>query len=138
MVKRKKETEEITTTNEPVAIETATCQDKLRTNLEEVKTFDGVVGYILRNTTSATIDLKDPAKIVDYATLSSTAFEATEELSEIFEMGNLKDIIVNGKNLRMLSLIVDENKISVFMQNNADTEKIMRKIQMVQSPSVQF
>ena len=131
MVKRKKETEEITTTDEPVAIETATCQDKLHTNLEEVKTFDGVVGYILRNTTSATIDLKDPAKIVDYATLSSTAFKATEELSEIFEMGNLKDIIVNGKNLRMLSLIVDENKISVFMQNNADTEKIMRKIQMV-------
>jgi len=131
MVKRKKETEEIATTDEPVAIETATCQDKLRTNLEEVKTFDGVVGYILRNTTSATIDLKDPAKIVDYATLSSTAFEATEELSEIFEMGNLKDMIVNGKNLRMLSLIVDENKISVFMQSNADAEKIMRKIQMV-------
>jgi predicted regulator of Ras-like GTPase activity (Roadblock/LC7/MglB family) len=130
MVKRKKETEEITTTDEPVAIETATCQDKLRTSLEEVKTYDGVVGYILRNTTSASVDLKDPAKIVDYATLSSTAFEATEELSEIFEIGNLKDIIVNGKNLKMLSLIVDENKISVFMENNADTEKVMRKIQM--------
>jgi predicted regulator of Ras-like GTPase activity (Roadblock/LC7/MglB family) len=131
MVKRKKETEEITTTDEPVAIETATCQDKLHTNLEEVKTFDGVVGYILRNTTSASIDLKDPAKIADYATLSSTAFEATEELSEIFEMGDFQGMIVNGKNLRMLSLIVDENKISVFMENNADTEKVMRKIQMV-------
>ena len=131
MVKRKKETEEITTTDEPVAIETATCQDKLHTNLEEVKTFDGVVGYILSNTTSASIDLKDPAKIADYATLSSTAFEATEELSEIFEMGDFQDMIVNGKNLRMLSLIVDENKISVFMQSNADAEKIMRKIQMV-------
>jgi len=131
MVKRKLETEEITTTDEPVAIETATCQDKLHTNLEEVKTFDGVVGYILRNTTSASIDLKDPAKIVDYATLSSTAFEATEELSEIFEMGDFQGMIVNGKNLRMLSLIVDENKISVFMQSNADAEKIMRKIQMV-------
>ncbi len=131
MVKRKKETEEITTTDEPVAIETAICQDKLRMNLEEVKTYNGVVGYILRNTTSATIDLKDPARIVDYATLSSTAFEATEELSEIFEMGNFQGMIVNGKNLRMLSLIVDENKISVFMQSNADAEKIMRKIQMV-------
>lgn len=131
MVKRKKETEEITTTDEPVAIETATCQDKLHTNLEEVKTFDGVVGYILRNTTSASIDLKDPAKIADYATLSSTAFEATEELSEIFEMGDFQGMIVNGKNLRMLSLIVDENKISVFMQSNADAEKIMKKIQMV-------
>jgi predicted regulator of Ras-like GTPase activity (Roadblock/LC7/MglB family) len=131
MVKRKKETEEITTTDEPVAIEAATCQDKLHTNLEEVKTYGGVVGYILRDTTSATIDLKDPARIVDYATLSSTAFEVTEELSEIFEMGDFQGIFVNGKNLRMLSLIVDENKISVFMQSNADAEKIMRKIKMV-------
>lgn len=131
MVKKRKETEEITTAYEPVAIETATCWDKLHTNLEEAKTCDGVVGYILRNTTSATVDLKDPSRIVDYATLSSTAFEATEELSEIFEIGNFQGIILNGKNLRMLSLIVDENKISVFMQSNADAEKIMRKIQMV-------
>jgi predicted regulator of Ras-like GTPase activity (Roadblock/LC7/MglB family) len=105
--------------------------DKLRTNLEEVKSYDGVVGYILRNTTSASIDVKDPAKIVDYAILSSTAFDATEELSELFEMGGLKDIIVSGKSLRMLSLIVDENKISVFLENSADIEKVMRKIQTV-------
>lgn len=131
MVKKKKEMEEIATTDAPVAIETSTCEDKLRTNLEEVKCYDGVVGYILRNTTSASIDVKDPAKIVDYAILSSTAFDATEELSELFEMGGLKDIIVSGKNLRMLSLIVDENKISVFMENNADIEKVMRKIQTV-------
>jgi predicted regulator of Ras-like GTPase activity (Roadblock/LC7/MglB family) len=131
MVKKKKEDEELTTTDEPVAIETATCADKLRMNLEEVKSYDGVVGYIMRNTTSASVDLKDPAKIVDYAILSSTAFDATEELSEIFGMGDLKDITVSGKNLRMLSLIVDESKVSVFMENNADIGKVMRKIQMV-------
>ncbi len=131
MVKKRKETEEITTTYEPVAIETATNPDKLHTNLEEIKTYDGVVGYIIKNTTSATVDLKDPSSIVDYATLSSTSFEATEELSEIFAMGNFQGIIVNGKNLRMLSLIVNESKISVFMQNSADAEKILRKIQMV-------
>jgi predicted regulator of Ras-like GTPase activity (Roadblock/LC7/MglB family) len=131
MVKKRKETEEITATYEPVAIETAAYPDKLHTNLEEIKTYDGVVGYIIKNTTSATVDLKDPSSIVDYATLSSTAFEATEELSEIFAMGNFQGVIVNGKNLRMLSLIVNENKISVFMQNSADAEKILRKIQMV-------
>lgn len=131
MVKKRKETEEITTTYEPVAIETAAHSDKLHTNLEEIKTYDGVVGYIIKNTTSATVDLKDPSSIVDYATLSSTAFEATEELSEIFAMGNFQGVIVNGKNLRMLSLIVNGNRISVFMQNSADAEKILRKIQMV-------
>jgi predicted regulator of Ras-like GTPase activity (Roadblock/LC7/MglB family) len=131
MVKKKKETEELTTADEPMTIEIAACTDKVRTNLEEVKSYDGVVGYILRNTTSASVDLKDPAKIVDYAILASTAFDATEELSEIFGISGLKDITVSGKNLRMLSLIVDESKVSVFMENNADVEKVLRKIQMV-------
>jgi predicted regulator of Ras-like GTPase activity (Roadblock/LC7/MglB family) len=131
MVKKRKETEEMTTTYEPIAIETATYRDKLHANLEEIKTYDGVVGYIVKNTTSATVDLKDPSRIIDYATLSSTAYEATEKLSEIFAMGNLQGIIINGKNLRMLSLIVGESKISVFMQHDADAEKILRKIQML-------
>ncbi len=131
MVKKRKETEESTATYEPVAIETATCPDKLQANLEEIKSYEGVVGYIVKNATTATVDLKDPSRIVDYATLSSAAFEAVKELSQIYTLGDFQGTIVNGKNLRMLSLIVDENSISVFMQNNADAEKIMRKIQML-------
>ena len=131
MVKKRKETEETVITEEPVAVESAVSDDRIRTNLEEIKNYDGVMGYIMRNTTSASIDLKDPAKIVDYAILSSTAFEATEEFSKLFGLGNLKSITVNGKNLRMLSLAVDENKISVFMEKNADVEKVMKRIQAV-------
>lgn len=131
MVKKRKETEETVITEEPVAVESAVSDDRIRTSLEEIKDYDGVMGYIMRNATSASIDLKDPAKIVDYAILSSTAFEATEEFSQLFELGNLKNITVNGKNLRMLSLAVDENKISVFMEKNADVEKVMKRIQAV-------
>jgi predicted regulator of Ras-like GTPase activity (Roadblock/LC7/MglB family) len=131
MVKKRKEAVEVTATEEPATIESSTCEDKLRENLEEIKNYDGVVGYILRNTTSASIDLKEPAKIIDYATLSSTAFDATEELSRLFEFGDVKDIIVDGKNLKMLSLAVEENKISVFMENNADVEKVLKKLEIV-------
>ena len=131
MVKKRKEVVEVTATEEPVTIVSSTCEDKLRENLEEIKNYDGVVGYILRNTTSASIDLKEPAKIIDYATLSSTAFDATEEFSRLFEFGDVKDIIVDGKNLKMLSLAVEENKISVFMENNADVEKVLKKLEIV-------
>jgi predicted regulator of Ras-like GTPase activity (Roadblock/LC7/MglB family) len=131
MVKKRKENEETVITEEPIAVESAVSDDRLRRSLEEIKTYDGVIGYITRNTTSASIDLKDPVKIVDYAILSSTAFEATEEFSQLFGLGNLKNITVNGKNLRMLSLAVDENKISVFMEKNADVEKVMKRIQAV-------
>ena len=128
MVKKKKDALEITTVSEPTLIETADYESNLRANLEEIKKYDGVVGYILRNTTSASIDLKDPAKIIDYAILSSTAFDATEEVSDLFELGRVKNIIVNGKNVRMLSLTVEENKISIFMENSADTEKVLEKL----------
>jgi predicted regulator of Ras-like GTPase activity (Roadblock/LC7/MglB family) len=131
MVKKRKETEETVITEEPVAVESAVSDDKLRTSLEEIKNYDGVMGYIMRNTSSASIDLKDPAKIVDYAILSSTAFEATEEFSQLFRLGNLKNITVDGKNLRMLSIAIDENKISVFMEKNADAEKVMKRIHSV-------
>ena len=128
MVKKKKDELEITTVAEPTLIKTTDYESNLRANLEEIKKYDGVVGYILRNTTSASIDLKEPAKIIDYAMLSSTAFDATEEVSDVFELGDIKSIIVNGKKVKMLSLTIEQNKISIFMQNNADTEKILEKL----------
>lgn len=128
MVKKKKDELEITTVSEPALIETTEYESNLRANLEEIKKYDGVVGYILRNTTSASIDLKEPAKIIDYAILSSTTFDATEEVSDLFQLGSVKNVIVNGKNAKMLSLTVEQNKISIFMENNADTEKVLQKL----------
>jgi predicted regulator of Ras-like GTPase activity (Roadblock/LC7/MglB family) len=128
MVKKKNDVPETSTVPEPTLIETTDYESNLRANLEEIKKYDGVVGYILRNTTSASIDLKEPAKIIDYAILSSATFDATEEVSDVFELGTLKNIIVNGKNVKMLSLTVEQNKISIFMQNNADIEKVLEKL----------
>jgi predicted regulator of Ras-like GTPase activity (Roadblock/LC7/MglB family) len=128
MVKKKKDALEIASVSEPTVIETTDYESKLRANLEEIKKYDGVVGYILRNTTSASIDLKDPAKIIEYAILSSTAFDATEEVSDLFELGTVKNIIVNGKNVRMLALTLEENKISIFMENSADTDRVLAKL----------
>jgi predicted regulator of Ras-like GTPase activity (Roadblock/LC7/MglB family) len=128
MVKKKKDELEITGLSEPTVIGITEDESRLRANLEEIKKCDGVIGYILRNTTSASIDLKDPAKMIDYAILSSTAFDATEEVSDLFELGRVNNIIVNGKNVKMLALTVEENKISIFMENKADTEKVLEKL----------
>ncbi len=128
---KKKDTVQATVTAEPIAVESAAFENALRANLEEIRNYDGVVGYILRNTTSASIDVKDPAKIIDYALLSSTTFDSTEELSTLFNLEGVKDVIINGKTLRMLSLIVEKNKISIFLENGSDTEKVLKRIRMV-------
>jgi predicted regulator of Ras-like GTPase activity (Roadblock/LC7/MglB family) len=129
MVKKKRGSQEVEAAVEPATIEEAVPVNDLRANLEEIKTYDGVVGYILRNSSSAAIDLKDPSKIIDYAIISSSALDASEELSKVFDLGAVKDIIVEGKAIKVLSLTVDENRISVFLEKDADCEKILRKLQ---------
>jgi predicted regulator of Ras-like GTPase activity (Roadblock/LC7/MglB family) len=130
MGKKRKDALEIAATPVATVVDTRTIEGSLRANLEEIKKYDGVIGYILRNTTSASIDLKDPAKIIDYAILSSTAFDTTEEVSELFSLGRVRNIIVNGKNVKMLSLTVEENRISIFVEDNADTEKVLEKLKV--------
>lgn len=129
MVKKKKGVQEVEAVVEPVAVEETDSADNLRANLEEIKTYDGVVGYILRNSASAAIDLKDPAKIIDFAIISSSALDAGEELSELFNLGAVKNIVVEGKAVKVLSLTVGENRISVFLEKDADCDKILRKLQ---------
>jgi len=128
MVKKKRIFEEAEAVTEPVVLEKTTSVSNLRANLEEIKTYDGIIGYILRNSTSAAIDLKDPTKIIDYAILSSSALGASEELSELLDLGEAKDIVIEGGAIKVLSLTVDENKVSIFMEKDADCEKILKKL----------
>ncbi|MCW3993043.1 MAG: hypothetical protein NWE85_00540 [Candidatus Bathyarchaeota archaeon] len=127
MVRKKKTVQEIAPVTEPLTIEESHVNN-LRENLEEIKTYDGVIGYILRNSTSAAIDLKDPTKLIDYAILSSSALDASEVLSEDFNLGDVKSIIVTGKNVKVLSLTVRDNRISIFMDKEANCEKVLRKL----------
>jgi predicted regulator of Ras-like GTPase activity (Roadblock/LC7/MglB family) len=128
MVKKKRDFQEVAEAVEPLAAEEVSSGTDLRPSLEEVKTYTGVIGYILRNSVSAAIDLKDPTKIIDYAIISSSALDASEKLSELFDLGEVKDIVVEGKSVKVLSLVVGENRISVFMEKDADCERILRKL----------
>jgi predicted regulator of Ras-like GTPase activity (Roadblock/LC7/MglB family) len=125
---RKKLSEGVAAVAESVAVETVHTED-LKASLEEIKGYDGVIGYILRNSTSAAIELKDPSKLIEYAILSSSSLDAGEELSELFNLGDVKHIIINGKNIKVLSITFSENKISVFIEKHGDLEKVLEKIQ---------
>jgi len=131
MVKKKRSYQEVAATPEPTVVEQTLSASDLRAALEEVKTHKGVIGYILRNSTSAAIDLRDPTRIIDYAILSSSALDASKELSELFNLGEVKNILLEGKEAKVLSLTIGENRISVFMEKNTDCEKLLRKLNSV-------
>ncbi|MBS7281300.1 MAG: hypothetical protein KIH09_15900 [Candidatus Freyarchaeota archaeon] len=125
---KKKRVEGVSAVAEPLAVEETVGAGDLRAVLEEVKGFDGVIGYILRNSTSAAIDLKDPSKIIDFAILSSCALDAGEDVAEVFSLGKVKDVVVEGGNVKVLSLVVGDNRISVFMEKNADSDRVLKKL----------
>lgn len=131
MVKKRRSIQEIVEVEEPVTVEEATSSSSLRSSLDEIKAYQGVIGYILRNATSASIDLRDPTKIVDYAILSSSALDACKELAGLFELGEPRSVVVEGKDTKMLSVFAGDNKISVFMEKSADCEAVMRRLHVV-------
>ena len=100
----------------------------LRATLEKIKDRDGVIGYILRASTSASIDLKDPSKIIDYAVLSATVIESGENLTEAFELGKINSIILEGKEAKILSFSIGEQQLSVFMEKNVDPHSVYRDL----------
>jgi predicted regulator of Ras-like GTPase activity (Roadblock/LC7/MglB family) len=100
----------------------------LRATLENINTKEGVIGYILRGSTSASVDIKDPSKIIDYAVLSATAFESSEDLSSLFGLGKIHSVIVEGKDVKILCLTRDNYRLSVFMEKTVDHNPILKKL----------
>lgn len=100
----------------------------MRSVLDKIKAREGVIGYILRASTSAAVDIKDPSKIIDYAALSASTLESAESLSEAFELGKLSNIVVEGNDLKILLVTIGEHRISVFMEKNVDHNSIYREL----------
>jgi len=99
----------------------------LRSSLIEINKTPGVKGYILKNTTTAVINLQNPTKLVEYALLSSETMDACQKTSELFNLSMTKTV-VEGTEIKMLSMIIGENKLSIFMEKTVDHTDIFRRI----------
>ena len=102
--------------------------ENLQEKLQEIKDQEGIIGYILRDEKSASIDLKDPKKIIEYAMLSSTAFDVGINISEDLQMGELKTILLESEETKLLSMNIDDQRLSLFMEKNVNHEKIYKEL----------
>ena len=134
MVKKRRSIHETTTTvmiddeSAVTSVEENQAFENLSVQLAEIRKCNGVVGYILRSATSATIDLKEPEKIVEYAILSSQVLDSSHEISELFDIGDVQSILVEGKDIKALCMTIGENKISIFMEKTVDHADILNRI----------
>jgi len=102
--------------------------EKMQEKLQEIKDQEGIIGYILRGTKSASIDLKDPTKIIDYAVLSSTTFDASRNMTEALQMGEVDTIIVESEETKLLSMNINNHRLSIFMEKNVDHNKLYKNL----------
>ncbi len=100
----------------------------LRATLENINTKEGVIGYILRGPTSASVDIKDPSKIIDYAVLSAASFESSESLSHLFGSSKIRSAVVEGKEAKILCLTIGDHRLSVFMEKTVDHNSLYKKL----------
>ena len=116
--------------NEPPipAIEENMLFKNLNNNLKNLNKLKGVLGYIIRNASSATIDLKEPEKLVEYAIFTSQVMDSSMELAELFALGDLNTILIEGEELKVLIMMIKENKINLFMKKSVDHIELAKKV----------
>ena len=102
--------------------------EKLQEKLQEIKDQKGIIGYILRCSKSASIDLKDPTKIIEYAVLSSTAFDVGHDITEALQMGEVDTIVVESEETKLLSMNINNHRLSLFMEKSVDHDKLYKNL----------
>jgi hypothetical protein len=89
------------------------------TVVEAPKMGSGIIGYILRNESSAKINICESDKIVDYAMFNSQLIESGQAIADLLGIRNVERLIVEGKNIKTICKISGENKTCVFLNKNA-------------------
>lgn len=102
--------------------------EKLNNKLHEIKEQEGIIGYILRDSKSASIDIKDPAKIIEYAVLSSTTFERSSNIAETLQMDEIDTILLESEETKMLSMNTNNHQLSIFMEKTVDHNKLYKSL----------
>ena len=102
--------------------------EHLQEKLQEIKGQEGFIGYILRGSKSAAIDLKDPTKIIDYAVFSSAVFDLSCNMTDTLQVGDVNTIIVESEKMKLLSMNVNNQRLSIFMEKSVDHDKLYKNL----------
>jgi predicted regulator of Ras-like GTPase activity (Roadblock/LC7/MglB family) len=100
----------------------------LATSLAEIRKLKGVTGYILRSDSSAIIDLNEKDKVIEYALLSTEINEYGSTVAKQLELGDTESVLVEGKDVKVLTMNVNGNRISIFMEKTATHAWIIKRI----------
>jgi hypothetical protein len=107
---------------------TKTVTEIIQEKLQTVKDQEGILGYIMKDPKSASVDLKDPTKMIDYALVSSTVREISQSMTESLQIGEVDSIILESETTKLLSMNINSHHISLFMKKDVNHDKLSKKL----------
>ncbi|MDG6223688.1 MAG: roadblock/LC7 domain-containing protein [Candidatus Bathyarchaeota archaeon] len=102
--------------------------DELQAKLQDIKKQEGIIGFIIRGPETAAIDIKDPKKIIEYASLSSAAFETSNDICKNVEIGKVNNLVVESEDTKILCTTVNDQNISIFMEKTVNHDKLCKDL----------
>ncbi len=103
-------------------------KDLLLKKIQEFNNKEGILGYILRSEKSASIDLKDPTKIIEYAMLSSQVQEVGNNMQEKMDLGDLENIVLESNDKKLLYKNINNQQVTIFMEKSTDHNKLCKNL----------
>jgi predicted regulator of Ras-like GTPase activity (Roadblock/LC7/MglB family) len=100
----------------------------LAATLTEIRKLKGVNGYILRSNTAAILDLAEKEHTTDYAMLSSEIQESSQQLIKQYGLADVENMLVEGKDSKVLCMALGENRVAVFMDKSCAHAWIVKRI----------
>lgn len=132
MTKKKRSITETANMDEDPVLITLQPEDPEFVNLneamKEIAETEGVDGYIIRNSSCATIDFRDQDDVVQRALLASEITDFCQAVTSLFKLGDAESVVVEGQQDKVLCAFVGDNRLDVFMEKSVDHKQITEKI----------
>jgi hypothetical protein len=102
--------------------------ENLQPILAEIRKSNGIIGFILKNSTQAAVDIDNAEELTEFAMLSSQLFESREKLAEVSDVNTLNRVVLESSKIRIMCLCVGGNQLSVFMEKSVDHCRVLKEV----------
>jgi predicted regulator of Ras-like GTPase activity (Roadblock/LC7/MglB family) len=102
--------------------------ENLRGTLAEIRKNNEILGFILKNSAQAVVDINNAEELADLALLASQLFDSSEKLIDLFHAGTMKTVVLEGAKIKMICLCVGENQLGLIMEKGSNPRGVLKRI----------
>lgn len=100
----------------------------LHSILKEIREKNEILGFILKGSAYAAIDLDHNEDLAKFAILVSQLANFSKQVLNLHEEAFVRSVVLEGKELKVLCLNIRGNEIGIMMKKSNDDKEILNKI----------